>query len=202
MSYTTCKSIAERILAAGGLVILSPLLALIAGVIVLLDGRPVIFTQQRAGQHGQPFCIYKFRTLRLGPKDPERPSAHCTRTGGFLRRWALDELPQLWNIVHGDMSVIGPRPTLLNQVRRYGAFERTRLQVKPGLTGWAQIHGRNALSWPDRIRLDVWYVEHQSLWVDAKILLHTPRVLWRGTGVYGPADRNLEYRLSRKDSSI
>ncbi|MFO8232156.1 MAG: sugar transferase, partial [Longimonas sp.] len=118
MNYATCKSIAERILATGALLGLSPLLALVAGTIALLDGRPVLFTQQRAGQHGKPFRIYKFRTLRLGPKDPERPSAHCTRTGGFLRRWALDELPQLWNIVRGDMSFIGPRPTLLDQVRR------------------------------------------------------------------------------------
>jgi lipopolysaccharide/colanic/teichoic acid biosynthesis glycosyltransferase len=201
MSYATCKSIAERILATGALVALSPLLALIAGAIALLDGRPVVFTQQRAGQNGQPFRIYKFRTLCLGPKDPERPGAHCTRTGGFLRRWALDELPQLWNIVRGDMSVIGPRPTLLNQVRRYGAFERIRLQVKPGLTGWAQIHGRNALSWPERIRLDVWYVKHQSLGVDAKILLHTPCVLWRGTGVYGPTGANDAFAQSSTSSS-
>ncbi|PEN06250.1 sugar transferase [Longimonas halophila] len=201
MSYATCKSIAERLLAAGALVVLSPLLALIAGAIALIDGRPVVFTQQRAGKNGQPFRIYKFRTLCLGPKDPERPGAHCTRTGGFLRRWALDELPQLWNIVRGDMGVIGPRPTLLNQVRRYGAFERTRLQVKPGLTGWAQIHGRNALSWPERIRLDVWYVKHQSPWVDAKILLHTPRVLWRGTGVYGPTGANDAFAQSPTSSS-
>ncbi len=201
MSYATCKSIAERILAAGGLVILSPLLVLIAGAIALFDGGAVFFMQQRAGQHGQPFRIYKFRTLRLGPKDPARPRAHCTRTGAFLRRWALDELPQLWNIVRGDMGFIGPRPTLLDQVRRYGAFERKRLHVKPGLTGWAQIHGRNALSWPERIRLDVWYVEHQSLWVDAKILLHTPRVLWRGTGVYGPTGANDAFAQSSPSSS-
>jgi lipopolysaccharide/colanic/teichoic acid biosynthesis glycosyltransferase len=201
MSYAACKSIAERILAAGGLVILSPLLMLIAGAIALFDGGAVFFMQQRAGQHGQPFRIYKFRTLRLGPKDPERPRAHCTRTGAFLRRWALDELPQLWNIVRGDMSFIGPRPTLLDQVRRYGAFERNRLHVKPGLTGWAQIHGRNALSWPERIRLDVWYVKHQSLWVDAEILLHTPRVLWRGTGVYGPTGANDAFAQSSPSSS-
>lgn len=190
MSYATCKSIADRILAAGALLGLSPLLALIAGTIALRDGRPILFTQPRAGQHGQPFRIYKFRTLHREPNDPTQPQAHCTRTGTFLRRWALDELPQLWNIVRGDMSFIGPRPTLLDQVRRYGAFERTRLQVKPGLTGWAQIHGRNALSWPERIELDVWYVRHQSLWVDTKILMHTPRVLWRGTGVYGRHGRN------------
>lgn len=201
MSYATYKSIADRFLAAGTLLVLSPLLALIAGAIALLDGRPVVFTQLRAGQHGKPFRIYKFRTLHLGPKDPERPSAHCTRTGAFLRRWALDELPQLWNIVRGDMSFIGPRPTLLDQVRRYGAFERTRLHAKPGLTGWAQIHGRNALSWPERIRLDVWYVEHQSLWVDAKILLHTPRVLWRGTGVYGPTGGNDAFAQSPSSSA-
>jgi len=198
MTYATCKSIADRILAAGMLMGLSPLLALIAGAIAVLDGRPVLFTQLRAGQYGKPFRIYKFRTLRLGPKDPERPSAHCTCTGGFLRRWALDELPQLWNIVRGDMSFIGPRPTLLDQVRRYGAFERNRLHVKPGLTGWAQIHGRNALSWPERIELDVWYVRHQSPWVDAKILLHTPWVLWRGTGVYGTEGHTPPFRANQR----
>ena len=200
MSYTICKSIADRVLATGMLFVLSPMLVCVVVAIALLDGRPVFFAQVRAGKDGAPFRIYKFRTLHLGPKDPERPRAHCTRTGAFLRRWALDELPQLWNIARGDMSVIGPRPTLLDQVHRYGAFERQRLHVKPGLTGWAQIHGRNALSWPERIRLDVWYVEHQSLWLDAKILLRTPGVLWWEIGVYGLSGRNLDYRPPSQDN--
>lgn len=190
MSYAFWKSAADRITAALALVLMSPLLLAIAAAIALRDGRPVLFTQQRVGQHGRLFRIYKFRTIRPGPHDPTRPNDHLTRTGGVLRRWALDELPQLWNIVRGDMGFVGPRPTVPAQVRRYTAFERKRLRVKPGLTGWAQIHGRNALSWPERIALDVWYVEHRSLWVDAKIVLHTPRVLMRGTGVYGARGAN------------
>ena len=190
MTYTFWKSVLDRTTAAVALILLSPLLACLAAAIAWLDGWPVLFTQRRAGQHGRPFRIYKFRTLRTGSHDPTRPGDHLTRTGRFLRRWALDELPQLWNIVRGEMSWVGPRPTLCEQVKAYDAFQRQRLRVKPGITGWAQIHGRNALPWPARIRLDVWYVEHRSLWLDAKILLHTPRVLARGTGVYGQRGTN------------
>ncbi|MES3628562.1 MAG: sugar transferase [Longimonas sp.] len=190
MSYSHWKVVLDRVVAAGLLLLLSPVLLAVAAAILLVDGRPVFFTQQRAGKHGQPFRIYKFRTLGLGPKDPLRPGAHCTRTGAFLRRWALDELPQLWNIVMGEMSVVGPRPTLLDQVRRYNAFERQRLHVRPGLTGWAQVNGRNALSWPERIELDVWYVEHRSFGLDLGIMWRTPFVLMQGKGVYGPMGRN------------
>ena len=190
MTYAFCRSVLDRTAAVVALAVLSPFLACIAAAVALVDGRPVLFTQQRTGQQGRPFRIYKFRTLRTGLHDPARPGDHLTRTGGFLRRWALDELPQLWNIARGDMSWVGPRPTLLNQTRHYGAFERKRLRVRPGLTGWAQIHGRNALSWPARIRLDVWYVEHRSLGLDAKIMLRTPFVLARGTGVYGQRATN------------
>lgn len=190
MSYSHWKGLLDCIGAAVLLLLLSPILLAVAAAILLIDGRPIFFTQQRAGKQGEPFRIYKFRTLRLGPKDPLRPGAHCTRTGAFLRRWALDELPQLWNIVMGEMSVVGPRPTLLDQAYRYNAFEKQRLRVRPGLTGWAQVNGRNALSWPERIELDVWYVEKRSFWLDLGIMLRTPFVLMRGKGVYGPMGRN------------
>jgi lipopolysaccharide/colanic/teichoic acid biosynthesis glycosyltransferase len=172
------------------LVILSPLLAGIAVLIASLDGRPIFFSQVRVGREGRRFRLYKFRTLETGPKDPTRPAQHETRLGGFLRRYALDELPQLWNVLRGDMSLVGPRPALPDQVERYGTYERERLRVRPGLTGWAQIHGRNALSWPERIDCDVWYVRHRSLVLDLRILFRTPALLLRGDGVYGADGQN------------
>ena len=169
---------------------LAPLLGLVALCIWLDDGRPLLFTQARAGCQGEPFRIFKFRTLTHEPDDPTRPSAHTTRIGDVLRRWALDELPQLWNVLRGEMSLVGPRPTLPEQVKQYGPHERTRLRVPPGITGWAQIHGRNALSWPERIDLDVWYVQNRSLWLDLRILLYTPLIVLSGTGVEGEDGRN------------
>lgn len=172
------------------LVGLAPLFGLVAACIWADDGRPILFTHPRAGRHGQPFRIYKFRTLTTEPDDPTRPSAHTTRIGPFLRRWALDELPQLWNVLRGEMSLVGPRPTVPEQVEQYGAHEWTRLWVRPGITGWAQIHGRNALSWSERIDLDVWYVRNRSLLLDLRILLYTPVVLVSGIGVEGAGGRN------------
>ena len=169
---------------------LAPLIGLVALCIWLDDGRPLFFTQIRAGCRGEPFRIVKFRTLTHEPDDPTRPAVHTTRTGDLLRRWALDELPQLWNVLRGEMSLVGPRPTLHEQVEQYGPYERTRLEVRPGLTGWAQIHGRNAISWPERIDLDVWYVRNRTFPLDLKILLQTPLVLLRGTGTDGPDGRN------------
>jgi len=178
------------------LVGLAPLLALIAACIWLDDGRPLFFVQTRAGCRGRPFRVLKFRTLTDAPDVPTCPAAHTTRIGGVLRRWALDELPQLWNVLRGEMSLVGPRPTLPEQVAQYGPHEQTRLRVRPGLTGWAQIHGRNALSWPDRIDLDVWYVRHRSLWLDLQIVLRTPIVLLRGVGVNGPDGKNPSFSSS------
>jgi len=175
---------------------LAPLIGLVAACIWLDDGRPLFFTQTRAGCRGDPFRIVKFRTLTHEPDDPTRPAAHTTRIGGLLRRWALDELPQLWNVLRGEMSLVGPRPTLPEQVEQYGPYERTRLRVPPGLTGWAQIHGRNALSWSERIDLDVWYVRNRTFLLDLRILLQTPLVLMRGTGTDGPGGRNPSFSSS------
>jgi lipopolysaccharide/colanic/teichoic acid biosynthesis glycosyltransferase len=187
--YPVAKRLLDVLGASLLLLLLSPLLAVVALAIWGVDGRPVFFTQVRAGRGGAPFQVYKFRTLEPGPKDPTRPAAHTTRLGGPLRRWAIDELPQLWNVLRGEMSLVGPRPVPLSQAERYGPRERRRLRVRPGITGWAQVQGRNALSWPERIEHDRWYVRHRSLWIDLRILGRTPLILLRGTGVYGPDGR-------------
>jgi lipopolysaccharide/colanic/teichoic acid biosynthesis glycosyltransferase len=175
---------------AGGLVglaVSSPVLGLAALAIRLDDGGPVFYRQRRVGKDGVEFELLKLRTMVVGA---ERQGAgwavnegdpRITRAGAVLRRLSLDELPQFWNVLRGDMSLIGPRPTLAYQVEQYTPHQRRRLDVKPGLTGWAQIHGRARLPWSERIELDVWYVEHRSLALDLKILLRTPLALFTGT---------------------
>ncbi len=189
-SYDRIKRLGDVVLAALLLVLGLPALVLVAVLIVAENGRPVLFRQTRIGRGSVPFEILKFRTLRPGVHDPGNPRCQVTRVGRVLRRWGLDELPQLWNVLRGEMSLVGPRPTLPEQVAAYGAFERRRLAVRPGLTGWAQIHGRNALDWPARIRLDLWYVDHVSFWLDVRILLRTPKILWTGAGLYGADGQN------------
>ena len=173
--------------ASVGLVLASPFLAASALAIKLEDGGPVLYRQRRIGKDGEDFELLKLRTMVVGA---ERQGAgwavnegdpRITRAGRVLRRLSLDELPQLWNVVRGDMSLIGPRPTLRYQVEKYTDRQRRRLDVKPGITGWAQIHGRAALPWEERIELDVWYVEHRSALLDVKILLRTPLALFGGT---------------------
>jgi lipopolysaccharide/colanic/teichoic acid biosynthesis glycosyltransferase len=174
--------------AAGvGLALTSPLLAAAAVAIKLDDGGPVFYRQRRVGIHGREFELLKLRTMEVGAEARgagfavDEGDPRITRAGRVLRRLSLDELPQLWNVVCGDMSLIGPRPTLAYQVDRYTPRQRRRLEVKPGITGWAQIHGRARLPWNDRIELDVWYVEHRSPWLDLKILARTPLALFAGT---------------------
>jgi len=174
-------------IAGAGLVVAAPLLALSALAIKLEDGGPVLYRQTRVGRDGVDFELLKLRTMVVGAERigagyaVNRGDARITRAGRVLRRLSLDELPQLWNVVRGDMSVIGPRPTLRYQVERYDERQRRRLDVKPGITGWAQIHGRAALPWADRIELDVWYVDHRSPKTDLLILLRTPVALFGGT---------------------
>ncbi len=188
--YPVLKRLLDVVGASLLLLGLSPLFAGVALAIRLVDGRPILFTQMRTGRTGTPFRIWKFRTLETGPKDPTRPSDHTTRLGSPLRRWAIDELPQLWNVLRGDMSLVGPRPPLPDQTRKYTPREHVRLQVRPGLTGWAQIHGRNALSWSERIEHDRWYVQERSPLLDLYILARTPGVLLSGTGATGPNGYN------------
>jgi lipopolysaccharide/colanic/teichoic acid biosynthesis glycosyltransferase len=178
---------ADVALAGLGLLVTSPLLAAAALAIKLEDCGPVLYRQTRVGKDGQDFDVLKLRTMVVDAERQgagfavDRGDARITRVGRVLRRTSLDELPQLLNVVRGDMSVIGPRPTLRYQVDRYDQRQRHRLDVRPGLTGWAQIHGRATLPWAERIELDLWYVEHRSPLVDLKILLRTPLALFGGT---------------------
>ena len=170
-----------------GLAVSSPFLAAAALAIKLDDGGPVLYRQRRVGHQGEEFDLLKLRTMVVGAEKQgagwavNRGDPRITRAGRLLRRLSLDELPQFWNVLRGDMSLIGPRPTLSYQVEQYTPRQRRRLAVKPGLTGWAQIHGRAALPWDERIELDVWYVENRSPWLDLKILVRTPLALFRGT---------------------
>jgi lipopolysaccharide/colanic/teichoic acid biosynthesis glycosyltransferase len=174
-------------LAGTGLVLASPVLALAALAVKLEDRGPALYRQTRVGKDGEDFELLKLRTMVIGAETMGAGYAvnegdpRITRAGRILRRLSLDELPQLWNVVRGDMSLIGPRPTLRYQVERYDDRQRRRLEVKPGITGWAQVHGRAALPWAERIELDVWYVEHRSPLVDLRILLRTPLALLGGT---------------------
>jgi lipopolysaccharide/colanic/teichoic acid biosynthesis glycosyltransferase len=173
--------------AALGLVLSSPVLAAAALAIKLEDRGPVFYRQTRVGKDGEDFELLKLRTMVVGAETQgaglavNRGDSRITKVGRVLRAASFDELPQLVNVLRGDMSLIGPRPTLRYQVERYDARQRRRLEVKPGITGWAQIHGRAALPWEDRIELDVWYVEHRSPRVDLGILLRTPLALFGGT---------------------
>jgi lipopolysaccharide/colanic/teichoic acid biosynthesis glycosyltransferase len=173
--------------AAAGLVVTSPVLALAGAAVKLADGGPVLYRQLRVGKDGVEFELLKLRTMVVGAERQgagfavDRGDPRITRVGRLLRRLSIDELPQLWNVLRGDMSLVGPRPTLRYQVERYTARQRRRLDVKPGITGWAQVNGRATLPWDERIELDVWYVEHRSGLLDLKILARTPLALFRGT---------------------
>jgi lipopolysaccharide/colanic/teichoic acid biosynthesis glycosyltransferase len=174
-------------IAGVGLVVAAPLLALSAAAVKLEDGGPVLFRQTRVGRDGADFELLKLRTMVVGAEQRgagyavNRGDTRITRTGRILRRLSLDELPQLWNVVRGDMSMIGPRPTLRYQVDQYDERQLHRLDVKPGITGWAQIHGRASLPWADRIELDLWYVQHRDWKTDLLILVRTPLALVGGT---------------------
>ncbi len=178
---------ADIALAGGALLVASPVLALAALAIKLEDGGPVLYRQTRVGEDGVDFELLKLRTMVVGAEtmgaglSVNRGDSRITRAGRLLRKLSLDELPQLWNVVCGEMSVIGPRPTLRYQVEQYDERQRHRLDVKPGITGWAQVNGRAALPWAERIELDVWYVEHRSALLDLRILARTPFALFRGT---------------------
>jgi lipopolysaccharide/colanic/teichoic acid biosynthesis glycosyltransferase len=181
------RRVFDVLASALGLGVTSPVLGAAALAIKLEDGGPVLYRQRRVGQGGVEFELLKLRTMVVGA---ERQGAgwavnegdpRITCVGRLLRRLSIDELPQLWNVLRGEMSIIGPRPTLAYQVERYTPHQRRRLEVKPGLTGWAQVNGRARLPWPERIELDVWYVEHRSPALDLKIMLRTPLALVSGT---------------------
>lgn len=201
--YLPIKYAIDRLIALALLILLLPFFLVIGIAIVFDSGRPIFFIQARVGKSGQIFHVYKFRTmvqdaalLGLGTTVSSQDS-RITRVGLFLRAWSLDELPQLLNVVRGEMSLVGPRPTLAYQVEQYTPEQRLRLEVKPGITGWAQVNGRNALPWVKRIELDMWYVEHLSLWLDLRILVRTIGVFCRREGLYGSGGVNDDFRTNK-----
>ncbi len=171
-------------------VITAPIVALLTLAIRLESPGHPIYTQVRAGREGRPFSIYKLRTMVAGAEFTgaglaiQEGDDRITRVGTLLRRYSLDELPNLWNVLRGEMSIVGPRPTLPVQVQQYDERQRGRLAVKPGITGWAQINGRASLPWPERIELDLWYVEHRTLALDLRIIARTVRLVLSGHGLY------------------
>jgi len=184
--YALEKRALDVIGAAVGLVVLSPLLLAIAIAVRLAHGSPVLFRQRRPGRYGVPFELCKFRTMtdRRGPDGHLLPDAErLTRLGRFLRRTSLDELPELLNVLRGDMSLVGPRPLLMEYMPLYSVTQSRRHEVRPGITGWAQVNGRNAQTWAERFDLDVWYVDHANLRLDLEILGKTVSTVFRGVGI-------------------
>ena len=180
----------DLLIAVPAALVTAPVVAALAVAIRLQSRGHPLYTQTRVGKDGALFSIYKLRTMVHGAEFTgaglaiQEGDARITRLGNFLRRYSLDELPNLWNVLRGEMSIVGPRPTLSVQVEQYTPRQRGRLGVKPGITGWAQINGRASLPWPERIELDLWYVEHRSLWLDLQILARTGRMVLGGEGIY------------------
>jgi sugar transferase EpsL len=186
------KAVLDRALAGVALVACLPVLAVVALAVRVVLGRPVIFRQRRPGYRGAPFDLLKFRTMRAGSGSDEERS---TRLGRFLRSTSLDELPELLNVLRGEMSLVGPRPLLTQYLDRYTPEQARRHLVPPGLTGWAQVNGRNAIGWEERLALDVWYVDHWSLLLDLRILARTSLVVLGRRGVSAPGSVSMpEFR--------
>ena len=203
------KRVVDRVAAAVLLLLLSPLLAAIAVWILLDGGRPVLLAQERVGKDGKRFTMLKFRTmvpnalelahgLTDDPYGVVRDDPRITKPGSLLRRTSLDELPQLWNVLVGQMSLVGPRPDLVEQAANYTDRDRGRLAVEPGITGWSQVNGREEITWPERIEQDLWYIEHWSLGLDAKILLRTFTQLGREEERPVEDEMNIERARSRE----
>jgi sugar transferase EpsL len=183
------KRFFDLIFSAGALIVLAPLMAALAIVVRLNLGSAPLFVQARVGGDGRVFSFYKFRTMTDARDHTGKllgDEQRLTALGRFLRCASLDELPQLWNVLKGDMSLVGPRPLLPEYLPRYTSFQRRRHEVKPGITGWVQVNGRNSLTWEQKFDLDVWYVDHQSFWLDVKILGMTILHLLRRDGISQP----------------
>ena len=176
----------DIVFSAGWLIGFAPLLLVVAILVRLKLGSPVLFVQERPGLRARPFRMVKFRTMtdERGPDGELLPDEQrLTSFGKFLRSTTLDEFPEMWNVLLGDMSVVGPRPLLMRYVARYDAFQARRMEVRPGVTGWAQVNGRNSLSWEEKFALDVWYVDHRSFWLDMKIVVMTFFRVFARTGI-------------------
>ena len=196
------KRIFDLVAASIGLIVLSPLILLIAVLVSIFIGTPILFLQQRPGYKTRPFYIYKFRTMtdaRDSGGNLLPDSDRLTPFGKFLRSLSLDELPELYNILRGEISVVGPRPLLMEYLPLYSPEQLRRHDVYPGLTGWAQINGRNAIDWPTRFALDVWYVDHRSFWLDIRIILETIWKVIKRENVNQPGQATTEYFTGNKD---
>ncbi len=189
------KRLFDLLLTVPGLILVSPIMAVIALALYLTEGRPILFCQERPGLNGKLFTLYKFRSMRNrsdGSGLPLPDAQRLSPIGKFLRAASLDELPELFNVLRGEMSLVGPRPLLAVYLERYSPRQMRRHNVLPGITGWAQVNGRNAISWEDKFRLDVWYVEHWSLWLDVKILALTLWQVVRRAGINQPGHATAE----------
>lgn len=189
------KRIFDLALAALALVLLGPVILVVALLVRIRLGAPVFFRQPRPGRHGAIFTLWKFRTMSNAVDEAGRPRSDAERLtpfGSMLRSTSLDELPELWNVLRGDMSLVGPRPLLVEYLSRYTPVEARRHEVRPGITGWAQVHGRNATTWDERLRLDVWYVDHRSFGMDLLILVRTLAVVWCRHGIQAPGEATMQ----------
>ncbi|HEY5983610.1 MAG TPA: sugar transferase [Anaerolineales bacterium] len=183
------KRLFDVIFSLISIIILSPILLLLTLLVLITVGPPVVFSQMRPGYKGKPFRIFKFRTMQESMDasgEPLSDSVRLTRSGTWMRAFSLDELPELYNILRGDMSFVGPRPLLMDYLPLYSPEQMRRHDVHPGLTGWAQVNGRNALDWAERFKLDVWYVDHRSFWLDLRILVMTAWKVLRREGINQP----------------
>jgi lipopolysaccharide/colanic/teichoic acid biosynthesis glycosyltransferase len=200
----TIKRAFDVTLALLALILLSPLVALLALLVWAQLGTPVLFRQQRSGLHGKAFTLYKFRTMndaRDAQGNPLPDAERLTPFGQFLRSTSLDELPELLNVLKGDMSLVGPRPLLTRYLDRYTPDQMRRHEVKPGVTGWAQVNGRNALTWEHKFALDVWYVDHWSLWLDLRIVALTLWRILKREGISQPGRATMEEFMGTSDLS-
>ena len=189
------KRLFDRALTVPGMILISPLLLIVAALCWLLQGRPILFRQVRPGYRAAPFTLYKFRTMTEGGTqegDSRSDAERLTPFGRFLRSFSLDELPELFNVLRGEMSLVGPRPLLMQYLERYTPEQARRHEVLPGITGWTQVNGRNAISWEQKFRLDVWYVDHWSLGLDLRILLLTIWKVLRREGISQPGQATAE----------
>jgi len=189
------KRFFDLILTIPALIVLAPVMAVIALLVQLNLGNPIIYRQIRAGFNGSLFLLYKFRTMTDNWDVPDNPLPdykRLTDLGELLRKTSLDELPELWNVMKGNMSFVGPRPLLVEYLDRYNPEQARRHEVKPGITGWAQVNGRNAITWEEKFKYDVWYVDNWSLWLDLKILFMTVVKVLRGEGINQPGQATME----------
>jgi sugar transferase EpsL len=202
--YRIFKRLIDLLVSVIALILLAPLMAAVAVLVWFTMGPPILFRQARAGYRGSPFTLFKFTTMRIARDAQGRllpDKDRLTRVGIILRRFSLDELPQLWNVLIGDMSLVGPRPLLADYLPRYSPEQARRHEVKPGITGWAQVNGRNTLSWEQKFNLDVWYVDHWSLWLDLRIMFGT---LWKALkrdGINQPGQATAEEFLGGRASA-